>query len=357
MGITNIGYLKVDLQSRGVRMMGDRGRAAGAGPAAGKTFLFGGTQANVPTQSWFVSQSPYSVETDDGRHFLKKYDERIIEVCFPSPRFYDLRTKDGVPYRKIALLHGKDCLATTLVQTCIHWNTPRRCKFCAIELSLDATVVRKKTEQLAEVAIAAKEMNNVSHVTITTGTTKTPDKGIKCLGDAARAIKQATNLPVHVQFEPPEDPRFIEELDQHGVDTAGIHIESFDKRVLSEVAPCKAGIGMERYIKAWKKAVEIFGENQVSSYIIAGLGEHDDSIIRGSDILIELGVYPFIVPLRPIPGTELEMEKPPGFDRMKVIYEEVASMLHDANMSWRRNKAGCVRCGACSALADFERLV
>ncbi|OYT66255.1 hypothetical protein B6V00_03850, partial [ANME-1 cluster archaeon ex4572_4] len=30
-------------------------RRAGAGPAAGGMFIFGGTVANVPTQSWFVS--------------------------------------------------------------------------------------------------------------------------------------------------------------------------------------------------------------------------------------------------------------------------------------------------------------
>jgi biotin synthase-related radical SAM superfamily protein len=100
--------------------------------------------------------------------------------------------------------------------------------------------------------------------------------------------------------------------------------------------------------------VDIFGDTQVSSYVIAGIGESDESIITGSKLLVELGVYPFIVPLRPIPGSMLEKERPPSPDRMRHIYEEVAAILHDNGMSWRKNKAGCVRCRACSALADFE---
>ncbi len=124
-------------------------RRAGAGPAAGGMFIFGGTVANVPTQSWFVSASPYCVSSEEGKNVIKKDGEKVAEVTFPRARFQRLKTKDGVPYSKIALLHGVDCLATTTVQTCVYWNTPKRCKFCAIELSLKsgATVARKEPEQ------------------------------------------------------------------------------------------------------------------------------------------------------------------------------------------------------------------
>ena len=65
-------------------------------------------------------------------------------------------------------------------------------------------------------------------------------------------------------------------------------------------------------------------------------------------------MYPFVVPLRPIPGSMLENEKPPAPERMHLLYEKVAEVLHDGGMSWRKSKAGCVRCRACSALPDFE---
>ncbi len=358
--------LKTELLCLGAKVSGadvDRGRKAGAGPAAGGMFIFEGTVANVPTQSWFVSQSPYSVYNISSeykserqrRYVLTKDGERITEISVPIARFQKLKTRDGIPYYKIALLHGADCLATTTIQTCVYWNTPKRCKFCAIELSLlnNATIAKKTPEQLAEVAEAAKRLDKVTHVTLTTGTTATPDKGINYLAETAKAIKEATGLPIHVQFEPPDDLKMIDTLHEV-VDTVGIHIESFEPAVLQRIAKCKSDIPFERYVAAWKRAVEIFGDTQVSTYVIAGIGESDESIIEGSRIAVELGVYPFIVPLRPIPGSMLEKEKPPEPARMQHLYEQVADILHDFGMQWSKNKAGCVRCRACSGLPDFE---
>jgi radical SAM protein (TIGR04043 family) len=348
--------VKVELLCLGARVSGlDKGRRAGAGPAAGGMFLIGNTVANVPTQSWFVAHSPYTVGAEDGRYVLRREGERISEVRFPSAEFHALKTNEGVPYYKIALLHGADCLATTTIQTCVYWNTPKRCKFCAIELSLKsgATIAKKKPEQLVEVARAAQKLDHVTHVTLTTGTTATPDKGIQHLVKIARALKEATELPIHAQFEPPDELNMIDRL-YDAVDTVGIHIETFDRRVLNEVAPCKAEIPFQHYVDAWKRSVNLFGESQVSSFIIPGMGEDDASIIKGSKLLAELGVYPFVVPLRPIAGSLLEKEKPPSPVRMRALYEKVAVILRDTGVSWKKNKAGCVRCRACSALPDFE---
>ncbi|MGZ3613683.1 MAG: MSMEG_0567/Sll0786 family nitrogen starvation N-acetyltransferase [Thermodesulfobacteriota bacterium] len=143
-------------------------------------------------------------------------------------------------------------------------------------------------------------------------------------------------------------------MKEAGVDTVGIHIESFDLEILSKVAPAKAAMGLERYEKAWKVAVELFGPNQVSSFLIVGLGEKRDSVISGSKFLADLGVYPFVVPLRPIPGSLMEDVLPPDPEEMKRIYGEVASILERKGLSSSRSLAGCVRCGACSALHTFE---
>lgn len=103
--------------------------------------------------------------------------------------------------------------------------------------------------------------------------------------------------------------------------------------------------------------MEIFGPNQVSSFLIAGLGETDGSIIQGSEFLTDMGVYPFVVPLRPIPGSLMADALPPDPDIMKSIYEKAAHILRRKGMSAARNLAGCVRCGACSALPAYERPV
>jgi radical SAM protein (TIGR04043 family)/putative N-acetyltransferase (TIGR04045 family) len=354
-----IGHIVTEIQSLGVRVgEGVLGRQGGAGPADAGTFLIDGMAVTVPTASPFVSGSPYSLGHVEGRVFLLKDDTALLPVDMISrPRFYKQTTVDGTPCSRIALLHGKDCLATSVLQTCIYWNTDRRCRFCGIELSLNSgqTTLLKSLEQLAETARLASSLDDVRHVVLTTGTARPRGAEIAILSEACLAIKKATDLPVHAQFLPPIALETLHDLKRSGVDTVGIHIESLDMEVLSRMAPVKAAIGLKRYEAAWKAAVEIFGPNQVSSFLIAGLGERPDAIVSGSERLAGLGVYPFIVPLRPIPGSLMADALPPDPGVMTAIYEKVAGILEKTGLAAGRSLAGCVRCSACSALPFYER--
>ena len=353
-----VGYIKAEIQSLGIRMELAPERKGGAGPAAGNTVLLDDAVATVPTTGRFVAASPYHVSTDSGRMILCKNGHKISKIGFvPKPAFYDGVTANGVPYWKIALLHGTNCLATTVVQRCIHWgNQRKRCRFCGIELSLGdrGTIEVKRPDVLAEVALFARQSGNIDHVTLTTGTWPEADKGIQRLASCALSIKKATGLPVHVQFEPPAEIELIRELKESLVDSVGIHIETFDMNVLHKIAPAKYELGLAKYVEAWEESVRLFGANQVSSFVIAGLGEKESSIYQGSEILAGLGVYPFIVPLRPIPGSLMADATPPSPRKMIRIYERISHILARNGLSSRKSKAGCVRCGACSALRDFE---
>jgi len=348
-----------DLQSLGLRVINrNPNRRGGAGPAEGISILIDDIPVNVPAKAHYVSKSPYFLKASNGTNFLFRNKTELFPVSIiHEPKFYDITTKDGIKLKKIALLHGKNCLATTVIQKCVYWNTPNRCKFCGIELSLrnGQTLALKTPEQLAEVAKTAKELDDVRHFVLTSGSVRPSLKGIRYISDCIRSIKKAVDLPIHVQVEPPEDPEELEEFKDAGLDTIGLHIESFDFDILSKIAPVKAMFGIERYENAWKKSVELFGSNQVSTFLIAGLGERRESIIRGSEYLAGMGVFPFLVPFRPIPGTVLGKKLPPAPDLMISLYEEVTKILEKNDISSEKSKAGCVRCGACSAIAEFEK--
>ncbi len=352
-------HLAVALQSRGIRIESaiDR-RKGGAGPAEGITIILNGRPLTVPAAGSFVAQSPYSLRSSAGKHQLCLDGKPLGHLTIPPPpRFYALSTDEGISYGSIGLMHGNRCLGSTVFQTCIYWDSPRRCTFCGIELSLrnSATVHTKTPAQLLEVARAASRLDGIEHVTLTTGAQADEMKKITYLASCCSAIKSQTSLSIHVQIMPPNDPGLLALLKQSGADTVGIHIESFDGATLEKAAPCKAGIGKSRFISSWKAAVEIFGPNQVSSFLIAGLGESPESMIEGAALLCDLGVYPFIVPLRPIPGSLLASHAPPDPDVMIDIYQQVSTLLRKSDLCWRKSKAGCVRCGACSGLPDFER--
>ena len=65
---------------------------------------------------------------------LRLGDEVMCEITFPpQPRFYSHATADGIPYWKLAQLHSRDTLATTVLQTCVRYgNAATKCQFCAI---------------------------------------------------------------------------------------------------------------------------------------------------------------------------------------------------------------------------------
>jgi radical SAM protein (TIGR04043 family) len=297
------------------------------------------------------------VREHGGGYVITRDGAPVAPVAFPRrPRFYDLSTADGVPYNQIAVLHGTDVLATTIVQTCIRWNNDDdRCRFCGIGISLrnKATVPVKTPDQLAEVAAAAVRLDGVKHFVMTMGTLNEHDKGARYMARCVRGVKAAVDLPIEVQFEPPDDLEVLAEVKAAGADSIGIHLEAFDQAVRERILPGKARTSVDYYFAAFRRAVELFGEGQVSSYIIVGLGESVESIIAGSQRLVDIGVFPFIVPLRPILGTEMQDVPAPSPQTMTNIYEAVTEMLERRGMSHADSKAGCARCGACSGLPAF----
>ncbi|MEO1147465.1 MAG: MSMEG_0568 family radical SAM protein [Cyanobacteria bacterium J06638_22] len=356
--------LITELQSQGMRLsdpaVGASGRKGGAGPSDHKAVTVGDTTVMVPIYTGTASQSPYVVQTlGTGEETLTFQDEAIAPIHFPKqPKFYSLSTADGIPYWKIALLHSHDVLATTVQQTCMRYRDPDTvCQFCAIEKSLEAerTIARKTPEQLAEVAEAAVRLDGVSHMIMTTGTPNSRDRGASYLADCARAIKARVNLPIQAQCEPPDDFVWFERMKASGIDSLGMHLEALDPAVRSRIMPGKAEVPLSHYFDAFEAAVQIFGWGQVSTYLLAGLGDSLETLLEGCDRLINLGVYPFVVPFVPITETPLEHHPAPSTDFMFTLYSKVGALLKASGLSSADMNAGCGKCGACSALSTFEK--
>jgi radical SAM protein (TIGR04043 family) len=345
--------LRAELAVRGLRAAPPVRRRAGAGPSDdGHWQLAGGCAATLP----LAPTSPFALDphgrlTRDG----VVVEDTMVEAV-ERPRFYDLTTADGVPFDQLARLHGRDVLATTVVQTCIRYtSTETRCRFCTIEESLraGATTQVKRPAQLAEVAAAAVRLDGVTQMVMTTGTSAGADRGAKHLCKCVRAVKEAVpGLPIQVQIEPPVEMSWIDALSESGADAIGIHIESLDQEVRERWSPGKATVPVERYEEAWARALAAFGPNRVSTYLLVGLGEDPDELVAGAERLIERGIYPFVVPYRPLEGSLAHADgvgAPPAAVLAEVT-RRVGAALARAGMRGRDQVAGCAACGACSAL-------
>ena len=354
-----------ELQSFGMRLVdpkaGADSRRGGAGPSDHKAITIDGMTVMAPVHTAPAFESPYLIEKPDafGRSRVLRDGLALGEVSFPlRPKFYDLQTADGVPYSKIAVLHGRDVLATTVLQSCIRYQSrTRTCQFCAIGQSLAAgrTIERKTPAQLAEVAEAAVRLDGVRHMVMTTGTPASADRGAAILAESAAAVKAAVDLPIQVQCEPPDDDSWFGRLKQSGADALGMHLEAVTERVRQRIMPGKAQVSVARYFSAFEAAAPVFGRGQVSSYILAGLGDTAEEILGVCERMVAIGVYPFVVPFVPISGTPLESHPAPAPAFMHAILKPLARMLVASGLKSVDVKAGCAKCGACSALATYER--
>jgi radical SAM protein (TIGR04043 family) len=341
---------RVDIALHGVRMDTQVHREAGAGPSDDGHVMIDGLGAAIPVNP----DSPYLMRNN--RLLLGGADIGLDIAPVRRPRFYDLTTVDGVSYEKIARLHGRDVLATTVVQTCMRYDETERCRFCAIEASLTAgdTIAVKTPAQLAEVAEAAVRLDGVRQLVMTTGTSKGTDRGARHLARCVRAVLEAVpGLPIQVQCEPPADLSVLQHLKDAGAVSIGIHVESMDDAVRSRWTPGKSRVTLDEYRAAWREAVRVFGRNQVSTYLLVGLGEDPDELVESARELIALGVYPFVVPFRPLRGTlarDIDHVPAPPRSLLERVSSQIAVLLIEAGMLSSDQAAGCAACGACGVL-------
>ena len=358
--------LLTELQTRGIHLRQTDdvplSRKGGAGPSDHQAVVIDGQTLMVPVHTHNARRSPFTFDTSSatGSRLLSN-GIPVTDITFAHrPRFYDRVTADGIPYSQIATLHGTDVLATTVLQNCIRYDQPdTACQFCSIGQSLaeGTTIAHKTPQQLAEVAKAAVELDGVSHMVMTTGTPATHDRGARVLCDSVRAVKAAVDLPIQVQCEPPRDLIWLRRLRDAGADALGLHLEVVTPEVRRRIMPSKASVSIEDYLAAFAYAVPLFGRGQVSTYILAGLGDSAQAILAICDQLIDLGVYPFVVPFVPIAGTRLQYHPAPDSAFMQSILQPLAQRLGDAGLTSEKVNAGCARCGACSSLKSFEQSV
>ena len=81
----------------------------------------------------------------------------------------------------------------------------------------------------------------------------------------------------------------------------------------------------------------MFGRGRVTTYVILGMGERRELIEEGCRRAIEMGVYPFVVPLRPVHRVaDGRTTTPPEPDYVAAVYRSVSAMLAECGPEPRR---------------------
>jgi radical SAM protein (TIGR04043 family) len=342
-------------------------RKGGAGPTEGRYFLLDDdVVVNAPVRYGDQAKQFGALqlkESSNGRFRVQGFGKTETEIrAVPVPRFYTLRLPDGTPMSYVALVHGIDCLATTIVQHCDYFDEGAQCRFCSLPVSLELghTVLRKSPEQFLTVLKAAESEGRASHLTLTIGSPNRPDRGISDYVEFVAALRRQTSVPIHAQIEPPTPLDQLEALREVGVDTVGIHIETFEDTLRRRFCPGKfKHASFADYRTAWTRAVDLFGRGQVTTFVLLGLGEHPAKVHAGFRTCVDLGVIPLPVPCRPNPGSQLEHFLPTYVNHLEQTvnaYLDCARLLHQAGLNPSAHRAGCLRCSGCTAIGEAYRV-
>jgi radical SAM protein (TIGR04043 family) len=355
--------------TRGVHFVSNEptGRTGGAGPTLGRYFLLNDTivvNAPVRTEHEAVQFNALKIQPLEGNICTISLEGNSYPITLiPPPQFYQERIADGTPMTHIGLIHGIDCLATTLVQHCDYFDQGLQCQYCSIPVSLEQgnTILRKTPDQFLQVLKAAQHEGCASHLTLTIGSPDRPDRGAQDYIDFVSRIRQESEVPIHVQLEPPKAPGQLQALKAAGVDTVGIHLEIYDDALRKHYCPGKfAYASFFDYFNTWRNAVRIFGRGQVSTFILLGLGETPEQLHQGFKTTIEIGVIPVPVPCRPNPGSQLEGHIPAYVENLDQIvdnYLDCANLLFDYHLDPAEHRAGCIRCTGCTALMEAYQVI
>jgi len=274
----------------------------------------------------FAEKTPFHmVKTDSGNFEIWKGDAKYTNiVLLPHPRFYNSFTSDGVRMSDIAVIGEPGHLRSVLNQKCGYQQIGKACKFCAVE-SWWAGYTDKAPVHVAEVAEAAYREGMARHVTLSTGTKLTSGKGLEDLVATAGLISQRASVTMTLNFEPLSDYLLLESLLRQGkaagTTTALCNIECFDENLREDIMPMKGKNTIENYMRVWEKCVAIFDHNEVYTMVITGLGESDESILKGVELAASMGVVASIVPHTPMRKAAYEDMTPPGVSRMLYLYE------------------------------------
>jgi len=300
---------------------------------------------NLAVREPFARNSPYEFTVVSGRGWIKKEGKLIIEANPTAIPLWHLEPEIGNVFQH----HGADVIATTLSNLCVYKRDGAGCKFCALETGGEF-VVKKPEEISVALEKIVRGYPGMREVNINSGSLSEEATFNLYLG-AIKAVRKVSDIPISIQICPISQPK-IEKLKMAGLDTISFNMEIYDEKIRKELMPEKSRLySINAYLEAIKQAARIFGRNQVSSWLIAGL-ESPESTITGCRFICENGGLPHVTVFRPLMGSPLENTPRPGTKDMVKIYKELKNLVHAYSLHPFEHKAGCVRCGCCCALKE-----
>jgi biotin synthase-related radical SAM superfamily protein len=135
-----------------------------------------------------------------------------------------------------------------------------------------------------------------------------------------KEIKKSSTVAVSVSCQPLNRENIIR-LANAGADRLGIALDAATEKLFNKVKG-KDSDGAYTWlnlIRQLSQALDVFGEGNVSTHVIIGLGETEKEAIEVVQMCVTMGVLPALFAFTPVRGTALETKSPPKLDSYRRV--------------------------------------
>ncbi|UCH04691.1 MAG: radical SAM protein [Candidatus Thorarchaeota archaeon] len=137
-------------------------------------------------------------------------------------------------------------------------------------------------------------------------------QAVEDVASILKELRVKTSLPVSVSIHP-LDSTGITRLHDAGATSIGVAFDACTPELFDEVKGKKRGAPYrwETHLKALQDALEIFGQGNVTTHLVIGLGETEKEAADFILTMNKMGISVGLFALTGVRGTTLEKEKPP----------------------------------------------
>ncbi len=135
-----------------------------------------------------------------------------------------------------------------------------------------------------------------------------------------KEIKNRSPIAVSVSCQPLNRENIVR-LANAGVDRLGIALDAATEALFNKVKGKDAGgvYTWQSQFSQLNQALDVFGEGNVSTHVIVGLGETEKQAVEVVQRCVDMGVLPALFAFTPVRGTALEAKSPPKLEAYRRV--------------------------------------
>jgi biotin synthase-related radical SAM superfamily protein len=220
------------------------------------------------------------------------------------------------------------------------------CAFCPVP-RLNGPV--KSPERVLSMIDQVYLSGDLGAISLTGGVTETPEKELDRMTSLVENLAREYDVPVGVSVYPTSGSS--DQLYAAGAHEVKYNVETMDPVLFSRYCP---DLALDHVLKELTSAAQLFGKNHVSSNMIIGLGETDETVLSGVELLAQMGVIPVLRAISINPDIPLPGASRPSAERLFHLASASKEILGIHGLSPLHARTMCLPCTGCDLIPDRD---